>query len=91
MLLLTILGPTSVSRRKRDSPSQADDFLVRAPSLSLPKGGGAIRGIEEKFAANLVTGTGSMTIPISTWPGRSGFGPTGCRLLHLCWTALEPA
>ncbi len=46
-----------------------------APSLSLPKGGGAIRGIGEKFAANPVTGTGRMTVPISTSAGRSGFGP----------------
>ena len=29
----------------------------------------------EKFAANPVTGTGSMTVPIATSPGRSGFGP----------------
>ncbi|MBI1744415.1 toxin [Candidatus Acetothermia bacterium] len=46
-----------------------------APALSLPKGGGAIRGIGEKFAANPVTGTGSMSVPIFTSPGRSGFGP----------------
>src|SRR5881275_2914135 len=46
-----------------------------APSISLPKGGGAIRGIGEKFAANPVTGTGSMSVPIATSPGRSGFGP----------------
>ena len=45
------------------------------PAISLPKGGGAIRGIGEKFAANPVTGTGSMTVPIVTSPGRSGFGP----------------
>jgi virulence plasmid B protein len=45
------------------------------PSISLPKGGGAIRGMGEKFAANPVTGTGSMTVPIFTSPGRSGFGP----------------
>jgi RHS repeat-associated protein len=45
------------------------------PTLSLPKGGGAIRGMGEKFGANPVTGTGSMTIPIGTSPGRSGFGP----------------
>src|SRR5215204_5792087 len=43
--------------------------------ISLPKGGGAIRGIGEKFAANPVTGTSSMTVPIATSPGRSGFGP----------------
>ena len=45
------------------------------PTISLPKGGGAVRGIGEKFAANPVTGTGSMTVPIATSPGRSGFGP----------------
>jgi RHS repeat-associated protein len=45
------------------------------PRVSLPKGGGAIRGIGEKFAANPVTGTGSMSVPIATSPGRSGFGP----------------
>jgi hypothetical protein len=46
-----------------------------APSISLPKGGGAIRGMGEKFAANPVTGTGSMSVPIAISPGRSGFGP----------------
>jgi hypothetical protein len=48
---------------------------LSAPSISLPKGGGAIRGIGEKFAANPVTGTGSKSVPIATSPGRSGFGP----------------
>ncbi|HEV2772337.1 MAG TPA: SpvB/TcaC N-terminal domain-containing protein [Thermoleophilaceae bacterium] len=46
-----------------------------APAISLPTGGGAIRGIGEKFAANLVTGTGATTVAIATSPGRSGFGP----------------
>jgi RHS repeat-associated protein len=45
------------------------------PEITLPKGGGAIRGIGEKFTANAVTGTGSMSIPVLTSPGRSGFGP----------------
>jgi RHS repeat-associated protein len=45
------------------------------PSISLPKGGGAIRGMGEKFAANPVTGTGSISVPIATSSGRSGFGP----------------
>jgi RHS repeat-associated protein len=48
---------------------------VTAPQITLPKGGGAISGIGEKFAANPVTGTGSMTVPLFTSPGRSGFGP----------------
>src|SRR3989475_12312459 len=58
---------------KKDTATQTPQAL--APTISLPKGGGAIRGIGEKFAANPVTGTGSMTVPIATSPGRSGFGP----------------
>jgi hypothetical protein len=50
-------------------------FTIQPPTISLPKGGGAIRGIGEKFAANPVTGTGSMTVPIAASPGRGGFGP----------------
>jgi hypothetical protein len=57
------------------SVEQAQPSARGAPSLSLPKGGGAIRGIGEKFAANPVTGTGAMTVPLATSPGRSGFGP----------------
>ncbi len=44
------------------------------PGHHLAQGGGAIRSIGEKFAANPVTGTGSMSVPIATSPGRSGFG-----------------
>ena len=56
----------------RPSPSGSG---AAPPTIQLPKGGGAIRGIGEKFAANPVTGTGSMSVPIATSPGRSGFGP----------------
>ena len=48
---------------------------IQPPAITLPKGGGAVRGMGEKFAANPVTGTGSMTVPIGTSHGRSGFGP----------------
>ncbi len=57
---------------KESAPSGA---VAQPPAISLPKGGGAIRGMGEKFTANPVTGTGSMSVPISTSPGRSGFGP----------------
>src|SRR5512147_1440830 len=55
--------------------ASASDHLVKAPTVVLPKGGGAIRGMEEKFAANPVSGTGSMNVPLAISPGRSGFGP----------------
>src|SRR5438105_2065340 len=45
------------------------------PQPTLPKGGGAIRDIGEKFSANAATGTGAMTVPIYTSPGRAGFHP----------------
>jgi RHS repeat-associated protein len=60
---------------KATEPGSAERSAFSPPTISLPKGGGAIRGIGEKFAANPVTGTGSMTVPIATSPGRSGFGP----------------
>ncbi len=65
----------SDSGRRSSSPGAPAAPSPSPPTLTLPKGGGAIRGIGEKFAANPVTGTGSMTVPIATSPGRSGFGP----------------
>ena len=61
--------PKPTSTELQDKPQSP------TPTISLPKGGGAIRGMGEKFAANPVTGTGSMSVPIATSPGRSGFGP----------------
>ena len=40
------------------------------PQLNLPKGGGGIKGIEEKFQVNAVTGTSSLGIPIPLSPAR---------------------
>lgn len=37
---------------------------IEIPSISLPKGGGAIKGIDEKFSVNAVNGTASFSIPI---------------------------
>ena len=55
--------------------SSADDSQAMAPSVSLPKSGGAIKGMGEKFDVNPATGSGSMSVPIATSPGRSGYGP----------------
>ncbi|MFL9965695.1 SpvB/TcaC N-terminal domain-containing protein [Paraburkholderia sediminicola] len=65
----------SVTQATGPKPAGDENFFVGAPTVSLPKGGGAIHGIGEKFSANPTTGTGAMTVPIATSPGRGGFGP----------------
>jgi hypothetical protein len=63
------------ARSGNTQSTPSDKGLFAAPSISLPKGGGSIHGMGEKFAVNPITGTGSMSVPIATSPGRYGFGP----------------
>jgi len=61
---------------EKPGPSSGQSGLAdKLPSISVPTGGGAMRGIGEKFSVNAATGTGSVSVPIDTSPGRSGFGP----------------
>jgi RHS repeat-associated protein len=60
---------------KDDQTNAPDKGKASSPTISLPKGGGAISGIGEKFATNPVNGTGTLTVPIAVSPGRAGFGP----------------
>lgn len=50
------------------------DTSQNSAAINLPKGGGAIRGITEKFSANAVTGTSSLSIPLPVGLAR-GFQP----------------
>jgi RHS repeat-associated protein len=72
-----VSNPTASSTRQGNSKDSEHEKSYFSPpsAVSLPKGGGAIKGMGEKFAANPVTGTGSMSVPIATSPGRSGFSP----------------
>src|SRR4051812_4878103 len=67
--------PSIKNTRELPKPAEAKDQRYSPPAVSLPKGGGAIKGLGEKFAANPVTGTGSLTIPLPLSPGRAGFTP----------------
>jgi RHS repeat-associated protein len=69
------MAEVAASTKPTSAGSGPESSAFVAPQITAPKGGGAIRGIGEKFSANPVTGTGSLSIPISTSPGRSGFGP----------------
>jgi Salmonella virulence plasmid 65kDa B protein len=68
-------GQRDTSGRGQQREPQAASSALAPQAISLPEGGGAIRGIGEKFAVTPATGTASMTVPITTSPGHSGFGP----------------
>jgi RHS repeat-associated protein len=46
--------------RSAATPSNA----IEVPRLELPKGGGALKGIDEKFTVNAVNGTTSLALPL---------------------------
>src|SRR5262245_11519958 len=89
---------SDTSPAETQTPAQPSSW--QAPAITLPKGGGAIRGMGEKFAANPVTGTGSWTVPIAISPSRSGLTPAlaltydsgaGNGPFGLGWTLALPA
>jgi len=43
--------------------------------IAVPQGGGAQKGLGEKFAPDLHTGTGNFSVPIALPPGRNGLQP----------------
>jgi hypothetical protein len=45
------------------------------PAITVPRGGGAIRGIGETFELNAITGTATASIPIATSQARSSISP----------------
>lgn len=67
--------PRNSSSRSTGEDGRADSHVIQPPAIELPTGGGAIRGIDEKFQVNPANGTGSLRVPIATSPGRQGFGP----------------
>ncbi|HEV2068798.1 MAG TPA: SpvB/TcaC N-terminal domain-containing protein [Acidimicrobiales bacterium] len=46
-----------------------------AELISLPTGGGALKGLGETFQPDLHTGTGNYRVPLDTPPGRNGLQP----------------
>lgn len=73
----TAISPPASSLPKGSAVRGTGEEFATLRSLpqDLPRSCGAIRGIGEKYAANPVTGTGSMTVPVFTSPGWLGFGP----------------
>jgi RHS repeat-associated protein len=78
---------------KENDPAKKN--LVQAPTINLPKGGGAIKSIDEKFAVNAVNGTAGFSMPLPFSAAR-GFSPdlslsydsaTGNGIFGLGWSA----
>ncbi|WP_030322687.1 SpvB/TcaC N-terminal domain-containing protein [Streptomyces sp. NRRL B-3229] len=51
------------------------DTAAAGSVISLPKGGGAVGGLGEKFSPDLFTGTGNFSVPIALPAGRGGLQP----------------
>jgi RHS repeat-associated protein len=54
---------------------QTQSGTIDIPQLQLPRGGGALRGIDEKFAVNSSNGTASLTIQLPLTPNRDAYTP----------------
>src|SRR5258708_34068360 len=63
----------------RETPSTTGESShggLNIPRIELPQGGGALKGIDEKFQVNTASGTAQFSISLPLSPGRSGFVPT---------------
>ncbi len=70
------LDSYTVAPKQDSGGDKSPYFKSAAPSIALPKGGGALKGIDEKFSVNAVNGTASLQIPFPMSPGRNGFTPS---------------
>lgn len=65
--------PAAFNSQQKDEPSAS--HLLQIPSIAQPKGGGALKSIDEKFQVNAANGTASISISIPFSPSRSDFTP----------------
>lgn len=66
-------GSTTIDSLTQERATKSN--TIEIPSISLPQGGGALKGIDEKFQVNAANGTASFSIPLPVIPGRKGFSP----------------
>ncbi|BBB92590.1 MAG TPA: SpvB/TcaC N-terminal domain-containing protein [Methylomusa anaerophila] len=87
------------SRFLKTDGGKTKSNAIEIPSISLPKGGGAIKGIDEKFSVNAVNGTTSFSIALPFSPTR-GASPAlnltynsgaGNGIFGLGWTLSLPS
>ncbi len=69
-------NPDSTTMAPLTEERSTQSNAIEIPSISLPKGGGALKGIDEKFEVNAANGTASFGIPLPFSPARNGFNPS---------------
>jgi RHS repeat-associated protein len=69
-------GPTPATPGVPSERPTGQGFASKAPSVALPKAGGAVRGIGEKFSVNPTNGTAALKIPLPLSTGRDGWTPS---------------
>ena len=67
------LSDSSSSGLSQPANAADNKFFIQSPAIALPKGGGAIKSIDETFSVNAVNGTSSFSIPLPASIAR-GFG-----------------
>ncbi len=70
--------PQENSNKLTTGPSEDKDTSkkinsIEIPQINLPKGGGAIKSIDEKFSVNAVNGTSGFSIPLPFFPLQEDF------------------
>lgn len=70
-------GPSNSTGIETLTQEQATESnAIDIPEIALPKGGGALKGIDEKFQVNPANGTAGFSVPLPITPGRNGFSPS---------------
>jgi RHS repeat-associated protein len=68
-------GTRSANQNAISPDKEKKSDSIQIPSITLPKGGGALKGIDEKFKVNAANGTASFSIPLPFSKTRSDFAP----------------
>src|SRR3977135_3497330 len=63
-------APGRIARQEGVRDTGEPKLRLDAPTISLPKGGGAIKGIDETYTVNPASGTASIALPLPLTPAR---------------------
>ena len=83
---IDIKADKKTPERESGRAAASKETAGQMPAISLPKGGGAIKGIGEKFEMNPVTGTGVFQCP---YPNNALAGVTLLRNLRFLMTPAQ--